>query len=378
MARHGLRTLSGEIAQPDGTLTRGQITFSDRIIEVHAAPTASDDYILPGFVDLQVNGGQGADVMSATPESIARIGRKLAREGTTAWLPTAVTATVERIEQVHAAVAQAASLAPEQEGAAGAAAILGMHLEGPFISPRRLGAHPALNLEPHGEAFERLRVLPALKLITLAPELPGALDAIKQLTGRGVAVSLGHTDATLDEARAGVAAGARMFTHVCNAMRPLNHRDPGVVAMALAPSAARSAFIADGVHVHPEVLRLAWRARGTPGIVLTTDVVALAGTGDGASSDVGSGRARIERGAARLADGTLAGSIISMLDGVRLMQREVGVPLAEAAVMASTNPAAVLGLRDRGQLVPRCWADLIILNRALELRAVFVGGRELS
>ena len=162
MARHGLRTLSGEIAQPDGTLTRGQITFSDRIIEVHAAPTASDDYILPGFVDLQVNGGQGADVMSATPESIARIGRKLAREGTTAWLPTAVTATVERIEQVHAAVAQAASLAPEQEGAAGAAAILGMHLEGPFISPRRLGAHPALNFEPHGEAFERLRVLPAL------------------------------------------------------------------------------------------------------------------------------------------------------------------------------------------------------------------------
>jgi N-acetylglucosamine-6-phosphate deacetylase len=253
-----------------------------------------------------------------------------------------------------------------------------MHLEGPFISPRRLGAHPALNLEPRGEAFERLRALPALKLVTLAPELPGALDAIKQLTGRGVAVSLGHTDATLEEARAGVAAGARMFTHVCNAMRPLNHRDPGVVALALAPSAARSAFIADGVHVHPEVLRLAWRARGTPGIVLTTDVVPLAGTGDEASWDVGSGRARIDRGAARLGDGTLAGSIISMLDGVRLMQREVGVPLAEAAVMAATNPAAVLGLRDRGQLVPRCWADLIVLNRALELRAVFVGGRELS
>ena len=377
MARHGLRTLSGEIAQPDGTLTRGQITFSDRIVEVHPAPTSSDDYILPGFVDLQVNGAHGIGVMTASPDAIAGLGRKLAREGTTAWLPTAVTATVERIEQVHAAIAQAASLAAGQDGLQ-AAAILGMHLEGPFISPRRLGAHPALNLEPRGEAFERLRTLPALKLVTLAPELPGALDAIKQLTGRGIAVSLGHTDATLEEARAGVAAGARMFTHVCNAMRPLNHRDPGVVAMALAPSAARSAFIADGVHVHPEVLRLAWRARGTPGIVLTTDMVPLAGTGGEASWDVGSGRARIDRGAARLADGTLAGSIISMLDGVRLMQREVGVPLAEAAVMAATNPAAVLGLRDRGQLVPRCWADLIVLNRALELRAVFVGGRELS
>ena len=377
MARHGLRTLSGEIAQPDGTLTRGQITFSDRIVEVHPAPTSSDDHILPGFVDLQVNGAHGIGVMTASPDAIAELGRKLAREGTTGWLPTAVTATVERIEQVHAAIAQAASLAAGQEGTE-AAAILGMHLEGPFISPRRLGAHPALNLEPRGEAFERLRGLPALKLVTLAPELPGALDAIKQLTGRGIAVSLGHTDATLEEARAGVAAGARMFTHVCNAMRPLNHRDPGVVAMALAPSAARSAFIADGVHVHPEVLRLAWRARGTAGIVLTTDVVPLAGTGGEASWDVGSARARIDRGAARLADGTLAGSIISMLDGVRLMQREVGVPLAEAAVMAATNPAAVLGLRDRGQLVPRCWADLIVLNRALELRAVFVGGRELS
>jgi len=377
MARHGLRTLSGEIAQPDGTLTRGQITFSDRIVEVHPAPTSSDDHILPGFVDLQVNGAHGIGVMTASPDAIAGLGRKLAREGTTGWLPTAVTATVERIEQVHAAIAQAASLAAGQEGTE-AAAILGMHLEGPFISPRRLGAHPALNLEPRGEAFERLRGLPALKLVTLAPELPGALDAIKQLTGRGIAVSLGHTDATLEEARAGVAAGARMFTHVCNAMRPLNHRDPGVVAMALAPSAARSAFIADGVHVHPEVLRLAWRARGTPGIVLTTDMVPLAGTGGEASWDVGSGRARIDRGAARLADGTLAGSIISMLDGVRLMQREVGVPLAEAALMAATNPAAVLGLRDRGQLVPGCWADLIVLSRALELRAVFVGGRELS
>jgi N-acetylglucosamine-6-phosphate deacetylase len=378
MARHGLRTLSGEIAQPDGTLTRGQITFSDRIVEVHAAPTSSDDYILPGFVDLQVNGAHGAGVMTASPDAIVGIGRKLAPDGTTAWLPTAVTATVERIEQVHAAIAQATSLAAEQKGPAVAATILGMHLEGPFISPRRLGAHPPLNLEPRGEAFERLRALPALKLVTLASELPGALDAIKQLTGLGVAVSLGHTDATLEEARAGVAAGARMFTHVCNAMRPLNHRDPGVVALALAPSAARSAFIPDGVHVHPEVLRLAWRARGTPGIVLTTDMVPLAGTGGEASWDAGSGRARIDRGAARLADGTLAGSIISMLDGVRLMQREVGVPLAEAAIMASTNPAAVLGLRDRGQLVPSCWADLIVLNRALELRAVFVAGRELS
>ena len=159
-------------------------------------------------------------------------------------------------------------------------------------------------------------------------------------------------------------------------MRPLNHRDLGNRRGAGA-SNARSAFIRDGVNVHPEILRLAWRSRGTPGMVLTTDKVALAGTSDG-SFEVGRARARIDRGAARLADGTLAGSIISMLDGVRLMVREVKVPLAEAAVMAATNPAAVLGLRDRGQLISRSHADLIVVSRQLELKAVFVGGRELN
>jgi N-acetylglucosamine-6-phosphate deacetylase len=372
-----LRTLSGEIAQPDGTLTRGQITFSDRIVEVHTAPTSNDDYILPGFVDLQVNGSHGIDVMSAAPEAIVTIGRRLAGEGTTAWLPTVVTAPVERIECSHGAIVAAAAALAEGGGERpDAAAILGIHLEGPFISPHRLGAHPTLNLTPEGESFERLAALESLKLLTLAPELPGALDAIKKLVARRVTVSIGHTDATLEQARAGIAAGASMFTHVFNAMRPLNHRDPGVVAAALGSSSARSAFIPDGVHVHPEVLRLAWRSRGTPGLLLTTDKVALAGKGADASFEVG--RAHVDSGAARLADGTLAGSVISMLDGVRLMVHEVGVPLAEVTVMAATNPAAVLGLRDRGQLVPGTWADLVVLSRKLELRAVFVAGRELT
>lgn len=378
MSRHALRTLSGEIAQPDGTLTRGQITFSDRVIEVHAAPTSSDDYILPGFVDLQVNGSHGIDVMSADAEAIMTIARKLAREGTTSWLPTAVTSPPERIERVHRAIADAMAIQAGADAPIDAASIMGMHMEGPFISAKRLGAHPSLNLEPHGETFERLAALPSLKLITMAPELPGALDAIKKLAARHIAVSMGHTDATFDEARAAIAAGALMFTHTFNAMRPINHRDPGVITAALGPSAARSAFIPDGVHVHPEMLRLAWRSRGTPGMVLTTDKVALAGTEPDATFEVGRARAQIDRGAARLADGTLAGSIISMLDGVRMMVREVGVPLSEAAVMAATNPAAVLGMRDRGQLVQRTRADLIILNRALELKAVFVAGRELT
>ncbi len=374
-----MRTLSGEIARADGTLTRGQITFNDRIVEIHAAPIKGDDYILPGFIDLQVNGSHGVDVMAAAPGALAVLARHLAKEGTTAWLPTAVTAPLERIERVHGAVADAmAAQASDPKASEGAARMLGMHLEGPFISPHRLGAHPPLNLEPHGEALDRAAALAELRLLTLAPELPGALDAIGRLVSRGVAVSMGHTDATLEQARAGIDAGARMFTHLYNAMRPLGHRDPGVIAAALAPSPARPAIIPDGVHVHPEMLRLAYRARGVAGLILTTDKVVLAGTDPRAELAVGRARAKIDRGAARLLDGTLAGSIISMLDGVRLMVNEVGVPVGEAAVMAAGNPAAILGLDDRGRLELRTRADLIVLSRGLELKAVFLAGRELA
>jgi N-acetylglucosamine-6-phosphate deacetylase len=374
-----MRTLSGEIARADGTLTRGQITFSDQIVEIHAAPIGSDDYILPGFIDLQVNGSHAIDVMTAAPGALAVLARHLAKEGTTAWLPTAVTAPLERIERAHGAIADAmAAQAAEREPSQGTARILGMHLEGPFISPLRLGAHPQLNLEPHGEALDRVAALAELKLLTLAPELPGALDAIGRMTGRGVAVSMGHTNATLEEARAGIDAGARMFTHLYNAMRPLGHRDPGVIAAALAPSAARPAIIPDGVHVHPEMLRLAYRARGAAGLILTTDKVVLAGTDPRAELAVGRARAKIDRGAARLGDGTLAGSIISMLDGVRLMVNEAGATVGEAAIMAAGNPAAILGLADRGRLELRARADLIVLSRGLELKGVFLGGRELA
>ena len=181
-----------------------------------------------------MNGSHGVDVMGGTADGSSNSAATLAREGTTAWLPTAITSPLDHIEQVHRAIADAIDI--RARNAHRERAILGMHLEGPFISPLRLGAHPRLNLEPRGEAFERVMALEHLKLMTLAPELPGALDAIRRLTSRGVAVSIGHTNATFDEAAAGIAAGARMFTHLFNAMRPLHHRDPGVVAAALATS----------------------------------------------------------------------------------------------------------------------------------------------
>jgi N-acetylglucosamine-6-phosphate deacetylase len=365
--------LSGMVARPNGSLVAGAVTFSERIDAVESASNAGAEFILPAFIDLQVNGSHGIDVMSASADALAALARHLAREGTAAFLPTAVTAPLERIERADAAIADAIAAAP---GAGDAAAMLGMHLEGPFISPARLGAHPKLNLAPAGDALERVLALSALKLITLAPELDGARAAIAKFAARGVAVSMGHTDATLDEARAGIAAGARMFTHTFNAMRPLRHRDPGAVGAALLPSDAFAAVIPDAVHVHPEVLRLLWRARGRDGIILVTDKVALAGTG--ASADVGRGRAHVEGGAARLDDGTLAGSVISMLDGVRVMVEQAGAGVGDAAVMAATNPARLIGAADRGRIEPGARADLIVLTQGLQLKSVFVEGRELA
>lgn len=360
---------------PDGSIVVGLIRFAATISSIERSDAGSD-YILPGFVELQINGSHGIDVMGASADGIIEISQTLAREGTSSWLPTAITSPIDRIENVHRAIAEA--IDRQQRNDLAGARILGMHLEGPFISPIRLGAHPKLNLEPRGEAFERVMALEHLKLVTLAPELPGAIEAIRRLTSRGVVVSLGHTNATFDEATAGVTAGARMFTHLFNAMRPLNHRDPGVIAAALTNDVAMPAVIPDGVHVAPEILRLTYMARGAGRMILTTDKVSLAGTSTDASLNVSRERPRIADGAARLPDGTLAGAIISMLEGARLMTRKVGAGIGEVAMMAASNPATVVGHPELGRLQHGAVSDIIVLNEALELKAVFLAGRELK
>ncbi len=371
-----MRHLSGVIASGDGRAFAGRVGFGARVETIEAAGSGGGDYVLPAFIDLQVNGSHGIDVMTASPEEIASLAGHLVGEGTCAFLPTAVTAPLEKIERAHAAIAGAMT-AQAGAGATGAA-ILGMHLEGPFISPARLGAHAPLNVEPRGAPLDRVLGLEKLRLVTLAPELPGALDAIRRFCARGVVVSIGHTDAALAEANAGIAAGAQMFTHLFNAMRPLHHRDPGVIAAAMLARDAKPAVIPDGVHVDPAMLALVYRVRGAEGMLMTTDKVALGGEGSAVSRHVGRASARVEAGAARLADGTLAGSVISMLDGVRLMVEKVGVSVGEVAIMTSANPAAMLGLPDRGKLKPGMRADLLLLSNQLELKAVFIGGREVT
>ncbi len=365
-----MKRLRGLIARADGSTLPGIVSFGKTIESVESGGGAdAGDYILPGFIDLQVNGCDATDVMSASAAAICALSARLAREGTTAWLATAITSPLKRIETIAATIAQAMA-APAGDGGA----ILGLHLEGPFISAARLGAHPPFNLEPRGEALERVAAMPALRMLTLAPELDGALEAIAALGARGIAVSLGHTDASLEQAQAAVAAGARMFTHTFNAMAPLNHRHPGAAAAAMLPSRACAAVIADGVHVHLAMLRLLYLARGAEGICLTTDRVAIGGArGAAPLADA----AEVD-GAARKPDGRLAGSVISMLGAVRMMVEQAGASVGQAALMASTNPARVLGLGDRGRIEPGAIADLLVLGPGLELKAVIVGGRELA
>ena len=363
-----MREISGLIARPDGSLIEGRLEFSGKIESLEGHSTTSRDYVLPGLIDLQVNGTHGMDVMAASPDDLTDMSRYLAREGVTSYLPTAITSSLDHFAKVDRAVAECRQA---NQDLADLASIEGLHMEGPFISPQRLGAHPALMLQPSTENLERVMALKQLRLLTLAPELPGSIEAIHRANRRGVAVSIGHSDATLAQAEAAVEAGARMFTHVFNAMRPLHHRDPGVVGAALSPSAAFAAVIPDGVHVHPQVLALLYRARGAAGIVLTTDKV---GIEPGASRSVSGNGSN----AAHLSDGRLAGSLITMIDGIRLMVTEVGASVGEAALMAATNPAQVLGLQQKGRIDLGCRADLILLDRELNLKAVFIQGSELD
>jgi N-acetylglucosamine-6-phosphate deacetylase len=366
---------------------RGVLSFNERITRFEKRAQRIEERSLPGFIDLQINGAFGIDVMSAEVDDLLLLSRRLLNEGTTAWLPTVITSPLETIERCDRIIAEAMASQRELEhlwSGGGkhppGAAILGMHLEGPFISPLRLGAHPPLNLLPQGEALERVLRLKTLKLITLAPELDGALEAIRRLAGAGISVSLGHSDAIFEQAQAGLAAGARMFTHAFNAMRPLHHREPGIAGAAL-DSHAFTALIPDGVHVHPAVLRTIW-FRHQPGRTLfTTDRIALAGAENSAAPAFGGviGELEVSGGAGRAADGTLAGSVITMLDGIRLMNDYARIGLFGAFRGASANPATVLGLhKDRGSLDLGARADLLVFDRDFTLKSVFIGGREID
>ncbi len=321
----------------------------------------------PGFIDLQCNGGLGIDLASE-PERLWELAALLPRWGVTAWLPTIVSTPPGTIERARATLA-----AGPPPGWVGAAP-LGLHLEGPFLAPAKRGAHPEVLLQaPSLAAIAGWTRDAGVALVTLAPELEGALPVIEALVASGVVVSLGHTAASAAEVLAGIDAGATWVTHLFNAMAPLHHREPGLAGVALSDPRLQVGLIADGIHLHPTVVAMAQRALGDR-LTLVTDAVAALGMPPG---DQALGRAQVTvgNGGVRLADGTLAGSNLSMDQAVRNLVRFTGCAPATALCAAAEAPARLLGDRQRGTLAIGGRADMVLLTQALEVVTTVVGGR---
>jgi N-acetylglucosamine-6-phosphate deacetylase len=327
--------------------------------------------VAPGFVDLHVHGGGGAQV-GADAGAVADVACFHARHGTTTLLPTTVPGAEAALTDAVRAVAAVAADPP-----AGAARVLGSHLEGPFVSSARPGALELRQLRAPDRA-ELDRLLEAgggsVRAITVAPELDGAAALIAAAADAGLHVSLGHSDATYDEAMAGFAAGARAATHLFNAMRPLHHREPGIIGAALTSDAITVELIADGVHVHPAVIRLVHAAKGPRRVAVVTDAMMAAGLPDGEYA-LGDQPIAVVHGEARTASGSLAGSTLTLDRAVRVCVEQAGVPLADALAMASATPAAALGLDDTGRIAAGARADLVVLDAGLHAIGTMVAGR---
>ena len=364
-----MRLAASTVATPAGLLRPGAVEVADgRIVAVgppDPGEAVPDRVLAPGFVDLQVNGHGDVDVARADGADWDRLDALLLAQGVTTWCPTLVTAPLDAYAAPLARIAAAAA-ARRPGGGAPRPAIAGAHLEGPFLGGAP-GAHrPELIVPPDLDWLGSLP--PVVRMVTLAPEAPAAAEAVRLLAGRGVLVALGHSTATHHQALAAARAGARLVTHLFNGMGPFHHRSPGLVGAALADDGLAVSVIADGVHLDPLAVRLAFRAKGPGRVVLVTDAVAVGGGGT-AGLDVA-----VVDGAARLADGRLAGSTLTMDAAVRHAVVAAGVPLAEAVAAASATPAALLGLVDRGRLEPGRRADLVALSPDLAVEQVWVAG----
>ena len=353
------------------------ITFADGLIqsvEPGGGPeaVAIDGVIVPGFIDLHVHGAAGSDFMDGTSQAVETIARYHAGNGTTALAATTLSASHADIIRAIGAIAMTASASP-----ASAAEIVAVHLEGPWINPMRKGAQdPASLRSPDiGEAEEFLAAAPHLRwIMTIAPELEGVHPLIERFKDR-VLFSVGHSDASFGTTLAAFEWGARHVTHLFNAMSPMHHREPGVAGAALISEQVSAELIADGIHIHPAVLRYfssALRGRAC----LVTDAIRACGMPPGIYELYGHG-VTVDEGGARLPDGTLAGSVLTMMDAVRNMVELAGLPLEMALPMATEVPARILGLSDRkGRIEPGMDADLVVITPDLRISRTFVRGQE--
>jgi N-acetylglucosamine-6-phosphate deacetylase len=376
----GLLFHGGALAAREGHLPRGWLLVEGERIaalgagDPPAAPGArrvdlAGRVLAPGLIDLHAHGALGYDTMDATPTALREMARFYARHGVTGYLAATVTAPLDEILVALENVARVMA-----EGTGGAR-LLGAHVEGPYLDRARLGAQDPRHVRPPApEEYAALLREGVTRLLTLAPEAPGAAGLIAEAHRRGIVVSAGHTRATYEEMEAAVEWGLRHVTHLFNGMEPLHHRSPGVVGAALTLPALTCELIADGVHVHPAALALAVRARGVAGIVLVTDAMRGAGMPDGRYA-LGGLDVIVEGGEARLPAGNLAGSTLTLERAVANIIAATGLALHEALPMATANPARVLGLAGRaGALAPGHDADLAVLGEGLRVDLTVVGG----
>jgi N-acetylglucosamine-6-phosphate deacetylase len=351
--------------------------------------------LAPGFIDIHIHGGAGHDVMEAGADALPAMERLLARHGVSSYFPTTVTAPLEATLSALARLADAIDSANDEAAndeaadsdpaARGPRATgprarpLGIHLEGPFISHARRGVHPPEDLlAPSVPAFNRFwqAARGHIRVLTIAPELPGAIEVIVEAVKRGVCVSLGHSDADLNAARDGVKAGARHATHTFNAMRPLDHRDPGILGEVLTDSRLSADMIADGIHLDPAVVQLFLKAKGPDAAVLITDATAATGMPDGRYR-LGSLEVEVKDGKC-LSGGNLAGSVLTMDRAVRNVMQFAQWDLQQAVRLATLNPARVVGLNGGpnqvGFLTPGARADLVVLSAKGEVRNTIIRG----
>ncbi len=340
-----------------------------------------DSVLAPGFVDIHIHGGAGHDVMEAGPAGLPAIEQLLATHGVTAYFPTTVTAPIDQTLSALDRLATAIEQAETEQAEAGTGASgkraqpLGIHLEGPFLSHVRRGVHPPENLLlPTLPMFERFWQASRgrIRVMTIAPELEGAQEVIAEASGRGVCVSLGHSDADLNAARAGIAAGARHATHAFNAMRTLDHREPGITGAMLTDSRLSADIIADGVHLDPVIVELFLKAKGPDAAVLITDATAATGMPDGRYR-LGTIEVEVKHGKC-LAGGKLAGSVLTMDRAVRNVMQFAHSDLQQAVRLATVNPARVTGLTNRGKLEAGSVADIVVLSPSGEVRNTIVRG----
>lgn len=370
------RTLiEGDILTPQG-FVRGVLEHADgHIAAIRGAAVdeaevrrSAGAIVLPGFIDLHVHGGGGRDTMEGG-DAVQHIARLHVQHGTTALLATTMTAPADELRGAIAAMGSVC-----RQRVPGGARVLGVHLEGPYINPGNLGAQPDFVRPASVAEVRELDALAPIRLITLAPERPGNLELIQPLIEAGFRVQVGHSAGSYEDGVAALERGAGGFTHLFNAMTGLHHRAPGMVGAALA-HARYAEIIPDLLHVHPGAVRAALRA--IPCLYCVTDSTAAAGMPDG-DYRLGSHTVRKCLGAVRLADGTLAGSALTMDRALRNLVLKLGLSIADAARRVATHAADYLGLADRGRLAVAAQADIVVLDRDLQLRRVIAEGEEIE